>query len=60
MNARFLPPDELCGDSICDSGVETSFHRLSFTESLTGGSSLLTLNKVPHDFGQEGPIEGKI
>ncbi|XP_053779053.1 nuclear factor NF-kappa-B p105 subunit isoform X4 [Desmodus rotundus] len=52
--------DELCGDSICDSGVETSFHRLSFTESLTGGSSLLTLNKVPHDFGQEGPIEGKI
>ncbi|XP_036892131.1 nuclear factor NF-kappa-B p105 subunit isoform X3 [Sturnira hondurensis] len=52
--------DELCGDSICDSGVETSFHKLSFTESLTGGSSLLTLNKMPHDFGQEGPIEGKI
>ncbi|XP_045676059.1 nuclear factor NF-kappa-B p105 subunit isoform X3 [Phyllostomus hastatus] len=52
--------DELCGDSICDSGVETSFHKLSFTESLTSGGSLLTLNKMPHDFGQEGPIEGKI
>lgn len=52
--------DELCGDSICDSGVETSFHKLSFTESLTGSNSLLTLNKMPHDFGQEGPIEGKI
>lgn len=52
--------DELCGDSICDSGVETSFHKLSFTESLTAGGSLLTLNKMPHDFGQEGPIEGKI
>ncbi|KAM6148003.1 nuclear factor NF-kappa-B p105 subunit isoform 1-T1 [Erethizon dorsatum] len=47
-------------DSICDSGVETSFRRLSFTESLTGGSPLLTLNKGPSDFGHEGPIEGKI
>uniref|UniRef100_A0A452RQH7 Nuclear factor NF-kappa-B p105 subunit n=1 Tax=Ursus americanus TaxID=9643 RepID=A0A452RQH7_URSAM len=47
-------------DSICDSGVETSFRKLSFTESLTSGSSLLTLNKVPHEYGQEGPIEGKI
>ncbi|KAM5285629.1 nuclear factor NF-kappa-B p105 subunit isoform 1-T1 [Hipposideros larvatus] len=52
--------DELQDDSICDSGVETSFRKLSFTESLTSGSSLLTLNKMPHDYGQEGPIEGKI
>lgn len=52
--------DELRDDSICDSGVETSFRKLSFTESLTSGTSLLTLNKVPHDYGQEGPIEGKI
>ncbi|XP_007606004.1 nuclear factor NF-kappa-B p105 subunit [Cricetulus griseus] len=47
-------------DSICDSGVETSFHKLSFTESLPGDSSLLSLNKMPHNYGQEGPIEGKI
>ncbi|XP_073897547.1 nuclear factor NF-kappa-B p105 subunit isoform X3 [Castor canadensis] len=47
-------------DSICDSGVETSFRKLSFTESLTGSSSLITLNKMPHNYGQEGPIEGKI
>lgn len=52
--------DELQDDSICDSGVETSFRKLSFTESLTSGGSLLTLNKMPHDYGQEGPIEGKI
>ncbi|XP_065763528.1 nuclear factor NF-kappa-B p105 subunit isoform X3 [Muntiacus reevesi] len=52
--------DEPRDDSICDSGVETSFRKLSFTESLTSGTSLLTLNKVPHDYGQEGPIEGKI
>ncbi|XP_066240806.1 nuclear factor NF-kappa-B p105 subunit isoform X3 [Saccopteryx leptura] len=52
--------DELRDDSICDSGVETSFRKLSFTESLTSSSSLLTLNKMPHDYGQEGPIEGKI
>ncbi|XP_011219646.1 nuclear factor NF-kappa-B p105 subunit isoform X3 [Ailuropoda melanoleuca] len=54
------PLDEVRDDSICDSGVETSFRKLSFTESLTSGSSLLTLNKVPHEYGQEGPIEGKI
>uniref|UniRef100_A0A8C8TJX9 Nuclear factor NF-kappa-B p105 subunit n=1 Tax=Peromyscus maniculatus bairdii TaxID=230844 RepID=A0A8C8TJX9_PERMB len=47
-------------DSICDSGVETSFRKLSFTESLPGDSSLLSLNKIPHNYGQEGPIEGKI
>ncbi|XP_011359814.1 nuclear factor NF-kappa-B p105 subunit isoform X1 [Pteropus vampyrus] len=52
--------DELQDDSICDSGVETSFRKLSFTESLTSSSSLLTLNKMPHDYGQDGPIEGKI
>ncbi|XP_066089571.1 nuclear factor NF-kappa-B p105 subunit isoform X4 [Saccopteryx bilineata] len=52
--------DDLRDDSICDSGVETSFRKLSFTESLTSSSSLLTLNKMPHDYGQEGPIEGKI
>ena len=57
---RFLSADEPRDDSICDSGVETSFRKLSFTESLTSGTSLLTLNKVPHDYGQEGPIEGKI
>ncbi|XP_064440943.1 nuclear factor NF-kappa-B p105 subunit isoform X6 [Mirounga angustirostris] len=54
------PVDEARDDSICDSGVETSFRKLSFTESLTSGSSLLTLSKVPHEYGQEGPIEGKI
>ncbi|XP_027453602.1 nuclear factor NF-kappa-B p105 subunit isoform X1 [Zalophus californianus] len=54
------PLDEARDDSICDSGVETSFRKLSFTESLTSGSSLLTLSKVPHEYGQEGPIEGKI
>ncbi|XP_034356238.1 nuclear factor NF-kappa-B p105 subunit isoform X1 [Arvicanthis niloticus] len=47
-------------DSVCDSGVETSFRKLSFTESLTGDSPLLSLNKMPHSYGQEGPIEGKI
>lgn len=47
-------------DSVCDSGVETSFRKLSFTESLTGDSPLLSLNKMPHGYGQEGPIEGKI
>ncbi|XP_059868037.1 nuclear factor NF-kappa-B p105 subunit isoform X3 [Delphinus delphis] len=52
--------DEFRDDSVCDSGVETSFCKLSFTESLTSGSSLLTINKVPHDYGQEGPLEGKI
>ncbi|XP_036266185.1 nuclear factor NF-kappa-B p105 subunit isoform X3 [Pipistrellus kuhlii] len=52
--------DELGDDSICDSGVETSFRKLSFTDSLTGGSPLLALHKMPHDYGQEGPIEGKI
>ena len=57
---RFLSADEPRDDSICDSGVETSFRKLSFTESLTSGTSLLTLNKVPHDYGQDGPIEGKI
>ena len=56
----FLPLDEFRDDSVCDSGVETSFRKLSFTESLTSGSSLLTINKVPHDYGQEGPLEGKI
>ena len=55
-----LPADEVRDDSICDSGVETSFRKLSFTESLTGGGSLLTLNKVPREYGREGPIEGKI
>ncbi|XP_012510833.1 PREDICTED: nuclear factor NF-kappa-B p105 subunit isoform X1 [Propithecus coquereli] len=47
-------------DSICDSGVETSFRKLSFMESLTSSSPLLTLNKTPPDYGQEGPIEGEI
>uniref|UniRef100_A0A667GD44 Nuclear factor NF-kappa-B p105 subunit n=1 Tax=Lynx canadensis TaxID=61383 RepID=A0A667GD44_LYNCA len=54
------PVDEVRDDSICDSGVETSFRKLSFTESLTSGGSLLTLNKVPREYGREGPIEGKI
>lgn len=57
----FLPADELRDqDSICDSGVETSFRKLSLTESLPGSSPLLTLNKGPPDFGQEEPIEGKV
>lgn len=47
-------------DSVCDSGVETSFRKLSFSESLTGDGPLLSLNKMPHNYGQEGPIEGKI
>ncbi|XP_058522971.1 nuclear factor NF-kappa-B p105 subunit isoform X1 [Ochotona princeps] len=65
-----LPPSPSCtrqqidelrdNDSVCDSGVETSFHRLSFTESLTSSSSTLTLHKMPHEYGHEGPLEGKI
>ncbi|XP_037365526.1 nuclear factor NF-kappa-B p105 subunit isoform X2 [Talpa occidentalis] len=47
-------------DSICDSGVETSFRRLSFTEALTSGGALLGLGKAPHGYVQEAPIEGKI
>ncbi|XP_049741557.1 nuclear factor NF-kappa-B p105 subunit isoform X1 [Elephas maximus indicus] len=47
-------------ESICDSGVETSFRKLSFTESLTSSSSLLTLNKMPHNYGQQGSIEGNV
>uniref|UniRef100_A0A8C5YEE1 Nuclear factor NF-kappa-B p105 subunit n=1 Tax=Microcebus murinus TaxID=30608 RepID=A0A8C5YEE1_MICMU len=47
-------------DSVCDSGVETSFRRLSFSEPLSSSSPLLPLNKMPPDFGQEGPIEGQI
>ncbi|KAM9678320.1 nuclear factor NF-kappa-B p105 subunit isoform 2-T2 [Trichechus inunguis] len=47
-------------ESICDSGVETSFRKLSFTESLTSSGSLLTLNKMPHDYGQHGSIEGNV
>ncbi|XP_069903933.1 nuclear factor NF-kappa-B p105 subunit isoform X4 [Oryctolagus cuniculus] len=47
-------------DSVCDSGVETSFRRLSFTESLPSSGSMLTLHKMPHEYGQEGPLEGKI
>ncbi|XP_074084258.1 nuclear factor NF-kappa-B p105 subunit isoform X2 [Macrotis lagotis] len=47
-------------ESVYDSGVETSFRKLSFTESLTSPGSLITLNKTPRDYGQEASIEGKV
>ncbi|XP_044537564.1 nuclear factor NF-kappa-B p105 subunit [Gracilinanus agilis] len=47
-------------ESVCDSGVETSFRKLSFTESLTSTGALITLNKMPCDYGQETTIEGKV
>ncbi|XP_012583305.1 PREDICTED: nuclear factor NF-kappa-B p105 subunit isoform X2 [Condylura cristata] len=49
-------------DSVCDSGVETSFRKLSFTEALASGGSLLGLSKAPHSYMhvQDTPIEGKI
>ncbi|XP_056659122.1 nuclear factor NF-kappa-B p105 subunit isoform X4 [Monodelphis domestica] len=68
-----LPPSPSCirqqlgdicklqdNESVCDSGVETSFRKLSFTESLTSTGALITLNKMPCDYGQETSIEGKV
>ncbi|XP_055970102.1 nuclear factor NF-kappa-B p105 subunit isoform X2 [Sorex fumeus] len=49
---RPLPMDKLGEDSMCDSGVETSFHRLSFTDTLTG--------TVLPACQQDGPLEGKV
>uniref|UniRef100_A0A8C3XTC0 Nuclear factor NF-kappa-B p105 subunit n=1 Tax=Chelydra serpentina TaxID=8475 RepID=A0A8C3XTC0_CHESE len=48
-------------ESMCDSGVETSFRRLSFTysESLNSKSSI-TLSKMALGYGQEGSVQGKI
>lgn len=45
------PPDEPREDSVCDSGVDTSFRQLSFTD---------TLNGTPLDCRTEGLLEGKI
>ncbi|XP_039769612.1 nuclear factor NF-kappa-B p105 subunit isoform X2 [Ornithorhynchus anatinus] len=51
-------------DSVCDSGVETSFRKLSFTCSEPlhggGGGSALPLGKGPRDFGQERGVEGNV
>uniref|UniRef100_G3VZA8 Nuclear factor NF-kappa-B p105 subunit n=1 Tax=Sarcophilus harrisii TaxID=9305 RepID=G3VZA8_SARHA len=47
-------------ENVYDSGVETSFHKLSFTESLTSPGSLITLNKMSREYGQEASIEGKV
>ncbi|KAG8519429.1 Nuclear factor NF-kappa-B p105 subunit, partial [Galemys pyrenaicus] len=47
-------------DSTCDSGVETSFRKLSFSEALSNSGSLLGLSKAPHGYVQEAPLEGKI
>uniref|UniRef100_A0A7M4FYL2 Nuclear factor NF-kappa-B p105 subunit n=1 Tax=Crocodylus porosus TaxID=8502 RepID=A0A7M4FYL2_CROPO len=48
-------------ESMCDSGVETSFRKLSFTcsESLNSKSSI-TLSKMALGYGQEHSIQGKI
>ncbi|XP_030420317.1 nuclear factor NF-kappa-B p105 subunit isoform X3 [Gopherus evgoodei] len=48
-------------ESMCDSGVETSFRRLSFTysESLNSKSSI-TLSKMALGYGQEGSVQGKM
>ncbi|XP_032638830.1 nuclear factor NF-kappa-B p105 subunit isoform X1 [Chelonoidis abingdonii] len=48
-------------ESMCDSGVETSFRRLSFTysESLNSKSSI-TLSKMALGYEQEGSVQGKM
>ncbi|XP_037752900.1 nuclear factor NF-kappa-B p105 subunit isoform X3 [Chelonia mydas] len=48
-------------ESMCDSGVETSFRRLSFTysESLNSKSSI-TFSKMALGYGQEGSVQGKM
>lgn len=43
--------DEPREDSVCDSGVDTSFRQLSFTDTLHG---------TPLDCRTDGPLEGKI
>ncbi|XP_064366608.1 nuclear factor NF-kappa-B p105 subunit isoform X2 [Dromaius novaehollandiae] len=48
-------------ESMCDSGVETSFRKLSFTysESLNSKSSI-TLNKMTLGYGHESSVQSKI
>ncbi|XP_039395826.1 nuclear factor NF-kappa-B p105 subunit isoform X5 [Mauremys reevesii] len=48
-------------ESMCDSGVETSFRRLSFTysESLNSKSSI-TLSKMALGYGQEDSVQSKM
>ncbi|XP_025934200.1 nuclear factor NF-kappa-B p105 subunit isoform X3 [Apteryx mantelli] len=48
-------------ESMCDSGVETSFRKLSFTysESLNSKSSI-TLSKITLGYGHESSVQSKI
>ncbi|XP_009687645.1 nuclear factor NF-kappa-B p105 subunit isoform X3 [Struthio camelus] len=48
-------------ESVCDSGVETSFRKLSFTysESLNSKSSI-TLSKMTLGYGHESSVQSKI
>uniref|UniRef100_A0A8C3T549 Nuclear factor kappa B subunit 1 n=1 Tax=Chelydra serpentina TaxID=8475 RepID=A0A8C3T549_CHESE len=59
--SAFSIKEETDNESMCDSGVETSFRRLSFTysESLNSKSSI-TLSKMALGYGQEGSVQGKI
>lgn len=52
--------DEPQDDSVCDSGVETSFRRLSFAESLSSVGALLPLAKLRPECPQEAPLGGAI
>ncbi|XP_025071444.1 nuclear factor NF-kappa-B p105 subunit isoform X7 [Alligator sinensis] len=47
-------------ESMCDSGVETSFRKLSFTCSESLNSKSITLSKMALGYGQEHSIQGKI
>uniref|UniRef100_A0A8C5SGT4 Nuclear factor kappa B subunit 1 n=1 Tax=Laticauda laticaudata TaxID=8630 RepID=A0A8C5SGT4_LATLA len=63
----FLSPDEMRNfkfqdaESICDSGVEISLHKLSFTysESFTNKTSI-NLKKKASGYGQDNSLQGKI
>lgn len=67
MGFFLLTPGELChlgfqdAESICDSGVEISLRKLSFTcsESFTS-TSPVTLKKLATAYGQENSLQGKI
>lgn len=66
QTSLFLSPDEICNfkfqdaESICDSGVEISLHKLSFTsESFTNKTSI-NLKKKASGYGQDNLLQGKI
>lgn len=55
-----LQLDEPRDDSICDSGVETSFRKLSLSEALAGGGPLLGLGKAAPGYQPSAPLEGGV